>query len=60
MPCGQIVLETIRTLKARNGCSSVAIKKSITASNPDRSFPQHLLRQALKKGVERELLIQAR
>lgn len=52
--------KALADLKDRNGSSTVAIKRSITASNPDLNFAQHLLRKALKKGVEKELLIKAR
>lgn len=52
-----MVVQALSELKDRNGSSNVAVKKSITSSYPDLNFTQHLLRKALKKGVERELLI---
>ena len=55
-----MIREAIADLKDRHGSSTVAIKRSITTSNPDLNFAQHLLRKALKKGVEKELLIKAR
>lgn len=54
-----MVMVALAHLKDRNGSSSVAIKRSITASNPDLRFAPHLLRNSLKKGVEKELLIKA-
>lgn len=56
----QTILQAIAQLKEKNGSSNVALKRSIIEKNPDMNFAQHLFRKALKKGVEKGLLIKAR
>jgi histone H1/5 len=48
----EMAREAIVALKERSGSSSQAIKKHMCASNKSLNFAQHLLRDALKKGVD--------
>ena len=48
----QMVTESIKALKERNGSSIQAIKKHITATYPTLNFTPHQMRSALKKGTE--------
>lgn len=52
--------DAIVALKERNGSSSQAIKKHMCSANKDLKFAQHLLRDALKKGVDSGKLIKVK
>ena len=47
-------------MKDRTGSSNQAIKASIIANHPTIKFAQHLLRSALKRGVETGKLVQVK
>ena len=56
----ELAKEAISSLKDRTGSSPQAIKAYITSKYPTIKFAQHLLRAALKKGVEGKKLIKVK
>merc|ERR1719183_2938672 len=56
----EMIKTAVVALKDRTGSSSAAIKSYIVANNKDIAFKQHLLRAALKKGVETGKLVQVK
>ena len=56
----ELVKQAILALGERSGSSIPAMKKYITTTHKDLDFKPHLLRMALKTGVEKGALIKVK